>query len=219
MKKILNKSIFAFDRILMTLSSFFLVIAVILSVINALTRAMGVRGILWADELSVILIVVMVFLLQPFLEFSGRQLNIGFLDNIKMPHKVNLALEVFRGIVIIVIIGYLAYYTLDTIERSARFNFTTAVLQFPRATLYMLMFASFVLTIINWIIKIIGKLGKTDTHAAVLAQANVSGGLGAAAKATAVAEAANTDDAGKSEVIEDVAPAADEAISDKEGSR
>ena len=162
MRKLLNKAMFGFDNVLMSISSFLLLISVILSVINAIARSLGMMGLIWADEVSVILVVVMVFLLQPFLEYSGKQLNIGFLDNLRLPYKVNIALEVFRGLVIIAVIGYLGYYTLSTIQLSMRFNFTTPVLQFPRSVLYMFMLASFILTIISWVIKIIGKIGRVD---------------------------------------------------------
>ena len=163
MKKILNKSIFGFDNALMTLSSIFLFIAAIVSVINALMRATGLGGLIWSDEVSVLLMVFMVFFTQPLLEFSGSQLSIGFLDKFQKSKRVELVLETVRGVIIIIVIGYLAYYCWDTIERSMRFHMLTPVLRIPRYVLYGLMLVSFLLVIINWIIKIIGKFCRDTT--------------------------------------------------------
>lgn len=163
MKNIFNKAIFSFDNILMTIASFLLLISSILAVINAVMRSVGLGGFLWSDEATVILIVVMVFLTQPFLEYTGAQLNIGFIDNFRLPDRAKTAMEIGRGIVIMILLGYLAYYCWDVIQRSIRFNIVTPVLRFPRYLLYGCLFVSFVLTVLNWLIKIIGKFGQNET--------------------------------------------------------
>ena len=160
--KILNKIIFVFDNVLMTISSIFLFISAGLAFVNAMMRSTGLGrgGFLWSDELTVILVVIMVFLTQPLLEYTGSQLSIGILDSVRMSDRLKTALEIVRGVIIVVVIGWLAYHCLDTIERSMRFSILTPVLRMPRSMLYGFMFASFVLIVINRVIKIISILAQ-----------------------------------------------------------
>ncbi|MBQ9979922.1 MAG: TRAP transporter small permease subunit [Oscillospiraceae bacterium] len=155
MKKLFQKTIWRFDSLLLNISSVFLFIATLLSVINALGRFVGLGGFPWSDEGCVILLIFMVFLTQPFLEGHENQLCIGILENAIKTDKGRRILQIVRGILIIVILGFLAYECWPVVARAFKYNYLTSVLRIPRFILYACIFVSFVLMVINWIITVI----------------------------------------------------------------
>ena len=154
MRKLLHKTVFGFDNALLTVSAFFLLAATLLMFVNAVMRSIGLGGFTWSDELSVILTIFMVFLTQPILEYSDNQLSTGILKNIPMSEGKKVALEIIRGIIIILLIGFMLYYCWQNVQRAMQYDYLTSVLRFPRYILYTCVFVSFALIIINWVVKI-----------------------------------------------------------------
>ena len=156
MKRVLNKTILSFDNALLTVSAVFYLVATMLATINAIMRALGMGGFAWTDESCVILNLFVVFLTQPILEFSDRQLSVEFLDNVVKNKAAKEILAVIRSVIIIAVVVFISHFCWETVQRSMSLNFLTSVLRIPRYLLYGCMFASFVLTVVNWAIKMFG---------------------------------------------------------------
>ena len=154
MRRILNKTISSFDNALVTVSSFFFVVIALLATVNALMRSAGLGGFVWSDEVCVILTLLLVFLTQPLLEYLDKQLSVDVLDVVLKTETAKKAGVVIRGIILIAVICFISYFCWETVLRTMRLNFLTTVLRFPRYILYGCMFVSFILTIINWLIKL-----------------------------------------------------------------
>ncbi|MBQ9031376.1 MAG: TRAP transporter small permease [Parasporobacterium sp.] len=145
------------DDILLLISSILLILATVLSVINAILRAVGLGGFTWSDELTVILLIFMVFLSQPFLEYNEKQLSVSILTSSLKTPRARKVFHVIRGIFIIGIIGFLIPYSYQITARAAKMNYLTTVLKWPRFILYAVIVVSFGLIVINWIISLFFK--------------------------------------------------------------
>ena len=145
------------DNVLLLISSILLIVATFLSVINALLRAFGIGGFTWSDELTVMLLIFMVFLSQPFLEYNEKQLSVSILTSSLKTPGARKAFHVIRGIFIIGIIGYLIPFSYQVMAKAAKMNYKTTVLKWPRYILYSVIVVSFVLIVVNWIISLLCK--------------------------------------------------------------
>jgi TRAP-type C4-dicarboxylate transport system permease small subunit len=150
MKTIVN-SIAKVNKIILAIASVLLCISVFFSTINAICRSVFSISLPWAEELCTYLVVLVVFLAIPYLEFSNSQLSIGILDaKLKNPLSKKI-IYILQGAVIIVIMSILVYYGVSVTQNAYINNIVTYVLRLPRAFFFSVAVASLILVIINWV--------------------------------------------------------------------
>ena len=145
------------NSFLLSISAFFLLIATILAVANAVVRFAHLGNLTWADEVNTILMILLVFIAQPSLEFNDKQLAISILQSTLKSQKAKTFLVILRGVVTMALTGYLLYYCIKVTSTAAKYNYVTSVLLFPRKYLYAIIIIAFALVVISWIVTILCK--------------------------------------------------------------
>lgn len=145
--KVINK----LNVLLFILSGCFIGISTFVASINGILRYSINFNFPWAEELCTYLVVIMVFMMQPYLETRDEQLCIGFLSaKLKNP-LVKKAIFIFRGLITIFILGLLVKYGIAVVERTYETKAVTYMLQIPRYLLYAITTGSFILVILGWL--------------------------------------------------------------------
>lgn len=164
MRKLILKTMTTIDNVFTTISALFLLLATILAVLNAILRFANLGGITWAEELCTILMILLVYLAQPQLEFGKRQLAISVLQNMLKTDKSRQVLNIIQGVITIVITGVVLYYCFVVFGSAAKYNYVTSVLKIPRTLLYGCMILAYVFVILSWIVTIFAGRGKIENE-------------------------------------------------------
>jgi len=161
MRKAILKAIDRINNALLTISAVFLLTATLLAVINAITRFADLGGITWAEELSTLLMILLVYLAQPQLELRKKQLTISILQNALKSKKARQILSIVQGVVIMAITGFVLFYCFKVFDNAAKYNYITSVLHIPRTVLFGCMIVAYITVIISWLVTILANNGDT----------------------------------------------------------
>jgi len=168
------KAIKSINNKILALAGIFLFLSTALAVVNAVMRFSNLGGIAWGEEVSTLLVVVMVFLSQSFLEYNDDQLCISILQSTLKNDKWKRFFHIIRGLATLFMTGLLLYYAVPVTVKAYERNLVTQVLHFPRYILYGFMIINFVLTIISWLATIFLAKGKPQKDSASSVEALVS---------------------------------------------
>lgn len=123
-----------FDKIrsiTMSISSFFIAAGTILVFVNSMLRYLFASPIPWIDELSTLLMVLLVFIFQINLESKDDQLTIDILKSrLKSPLGKKL-IRIVRAAVTIIIYLLLADVGLNVVKQNYSVKSFTPVLELP----------------------------------------------------------------------------------------
>lgn len=147
------------DDVFLLISAVFLIVTTILAVINAFVRFTKMGNITWAEELNTILMILLVFLGQPSLEFNDKQLCIGILQSMLKKESAKRLFVIVRGIITIGVTLFLMFYCFKVTGNAIKFGYVTSVLFFPRKYLFMCMIAAYLLIVLSWAVTIFCKKG------------------------------------------------------------
>lgn len=161
MRKAILKSFDQINNALLTISAVFLLTATLLSVINAIIRFADLGGITWTEELSTLLMILLVYLAQPQLEFRKKQLTIGILQSALKSKLARQILNIVQGVIIMAITGFVLFYCFRVFGNAAKYNFITSVLHIPRTILFGCMIVAYITVIISWLVTIFANHGNT----------------------------------------------------------
>jgi TRAP-type C4-dicarboxylate transport system permease small subunit len=96
-------------------------------------------------------VVILVFLVQPWLEAADEQLTIGILGSRLKNEALKKVIFIVRGIITVVIFYYLVQFGIYVAEKAYVNKTVTYVLQFPRYILYAITTGIFGLVILEWL--------------------------------------------------------------------
>lgn len=148
------------NAVIGTVAGVFLGISVFFATINAFVRYGLGSSFPWAEEFCTYLVVILVFLVQPWLESTDEQLSIGILNSKLKNEKVRKAIFVFRGIITVIIFYFLVKFGIYVIEKAYISKTVTYVLQIPRYILYAITTCIFGLVIVEWLAVILFNKGE-----------------------------------------------------------
>ena len=134
-----------------TVAGVFLGISVFFATINAFVRYGLGSSFPWAEEFCTYLVVILVFLVQPWLEAADEQLTIGILGSRLKNEALKKVIFIVRGIITVVIFYYLVQFGIYVAEKAYVNKTVTYVLQFPRYILYAITTGIFGLVIVEWL--------------------------------------------------------------------
>jgi len=151
MKKVFN-IIKSCNQKFIALAGLFVGVSTFLAAINAILRYSGVGAFPWAEELCSYLVVLMVFLSLPYLEFTGQQLTIDIFQTYVKNKTIRVIAKWINGLVTAVFLGLLTYYGFFVTRTAFIRQTKTAVLQMPRYIIYAIIVISFAVAVISWIV-------------------------------------------------------------------
>lgn len=132
----------------------------LLTAINSLLRYGFSNSIAWTEELSTLLIVMLVFIILVSLEADNDQLSIGIIDSFLIDKPViKRILRAFRWALTIGVYFLLVNAGLAIIKQNYEIKSVTSVLQFPQYLLFAIVALCMVLTIIISIVKLVRDKG------------------------------------------------------------
>ncbi len=149
----------AINRNLVRLGAIFIFISTLLAAVNAILRFTVGAGFPWSEELCSYLIVLSVFVLISYLEFTDKQLCIGVLNGFLKNESIKRVITIVRGLITMGFMGMLAYYGVLVTQKAFSRMTVTFVLQMPRFILYGIVTACFILAILSWIVIIFFEKG------------------------------------------------------------
>lgn len=132
-----------------------LVVSTVLVFLNVIARDVFVAPIPWAEELSVLLMVMSVYLVQPALEVSGRQLSITVLSSRWSGPLGRRLHRTATALVSIVIYGALAWAGFGVVAMNRSLGPTTPVLALPLWIIYGALTAVVLLIVLLWIVDLV----------------------------------------------------------------
>lgn len=138
-------------RVLMAVSAAFIGMSAVLATYNALAR-MFASGVPWAEELCSYLVVLMVYLSIPFLEFTGDQLCITAIDSIVKKRSGQRILNYLRGILTGASMLMLSYYGYEVMLKAFKRNQLTYTLNIPKGYLYAIAAGCLFITVLLWLV-------------------------------------------------------------------
>ena len=139
-------------RAMLTIAGIFCLLSTLLNCVNVFLRYVLNRPLNIADELSLYLVVVMVFVCMPFLELHDDQLCISTILSIVKSDKWRRVLVYVRGVVTLALTAVMAVVGFDVAKRSYDRNVITAVLRLPKGMLYGIVAVCFIIAAISWIL-------------------------------------------------------------------
>jgi TRAP-type C4-dicarboxylate transport system permease small subunit len=104
-----------------------------------------------AEELCTYLVVIGTFMVFPALELSDTQLTIGVLSSVIKNRTFHKVLFIIRGLVVMVISGVIVKFGIASTQAAHAANTMTYVLKWPKADLFAVAVACFVLMIVAWV--------------------------------------------------------------------
>lgn len=139
------------NGVLAYIASFMLFAATLIVVVDAVLRYTGFGGFTWAAEASNILVIVMVYLMMPYMEFNDKQLSVGVLTNLVKNGTVLRIITLVRGLVTLVLSGVLIVNFIKLCERAVRYNYKTTVIEIPRVYLFAIITFSLIFVVVAWL--------------------------------------------------------------------
>jgi len=132
----------------------------LLTAVNSFYRYGFSNSIAWTEELSTLLIVMLVYIILISLEVDNDQLSIGIIDSFLIDKPViKRILRAFRWALTIAVYILLVNASLAIIKQNYELQSVTSVLQLPQFLLYTIVAVCMVLTIIISIVKLVRDKG------------------------------------------------------------
>ncbi len=143
-----------------SISAVLLALATGLVFLNIVFRDLFTAPIPWAEELSVLLLIMMIFVSQVFLEIENEQLAITFLSAKWRGPLGRRILRTANGLIVIVVYGALTRAGLAIVITNYRLKSTTPVLQLPLFMIFSVVTAVAFLIVVNWVIELVFRNGE-----------------------------------------------------------
>lgn len=132
----------------------------LLTAINSLLRYGFSYSIAWTEELSTLLVVMLVYIILVPLEADNDQLSIDLIDPwLKDKQVIKRILRAFQWALTIGVFSLLVNAGLAIIQQNYEIKSVTSVLQFPQFVLFAIVALCMVLTIIISIVKLVRDKG------------------------------------------------------------
>jgi TRAP-type C4-dicarboxylate transport system permease small subunit len=135
--------------------------ATLLAAVNAICRYALNHSIVWAEELSTYICVLIVFVALAWMESEDRQLKIDIFNEKVKNEALKRAIFVLRGLVTLAIFALLIYSGFHTIVSTYNTHSVTYVLKIPRFILYIFVVFSYVFASIGWLGVLLLNKGRT----------------------------------------------------------
>lgn len=152
------------DSILLAVSGVFLLFVMSLTTMNTVLRYFNLGAITWTEEACTHIMVLMIFIALPSLEFRDKQLCISILQGSLKNDTAKRTFHIVRGVVTLILSSVALYYYIVTIRNAFKYGFRTQVLLFPRGYLYIVVSVGFVFVIISWLVTIFAAKGKVPDN-------------------------------------------------------
>ena len=162
MKATIIKTTRNISRFLWSVAGFFVIASTLIITANTIMRYFFGDPFTWSDELSTYLVIIMVFLALPFLEYSGNQLCIGAILSIVKSEKGRRILVYVRGLLTLGATSIMTYFGFSVTYRAYERALVTYVLHIPKYITYGITAACFVITIIVWLVIMGFRKGEYD---------------------------------------------------------
>ena len=153
------KIITKIDDILFIAATAFLAAGCGLAVINAFFRKVFNMGLPWAEELSLYMVVMMLFLAMPYLEQIDRHLCIGILMSKLKTEKSKNFFRIVRSVWTIAVMGILFRFGITLAKAMVASHVATNILRWPRLPFFSALLIGFIMIIAVYICIIIVKKG------------------------------------------------------------
>jgi len=141
-------------KIITWISAAFIGLSTVLSVINVFLRYGFGTGWIWADEFSIYIVIVMVFLYQCNLEYRDDQLSISVLAEMFSGRPIVLkVMYFFRMAVTFLLYGILIRSGFALIKQNLKFQAMTPVMHVPLWILSLVVTIGLMLVLVYWIVK------------------------------------------------------------------
>lgn len=152
-------------KIITWISAAFIGMSTVLSVINVFLRYGLGTGWVWADEFSIYIVIVMVFLYQCNLEYRDDQLSISVLAEVFSDKpKILKAMYFFRMAVTFLLYGILIRSGFSLISQNMKFQAMTPVMHVPLWILSLVVTIGLILVLVYWIVKFLPEGKKEGKH-------------------------------------------------------
>lgn len=149
------RRIFEFNlQIITWISAVILAISTVLSAINVFLRYGFDSSLVWADELSIYIVILMVFLFQPYLEYKDDQLSISVITEHFANKPIVLKIMYFiRMLITFVLYIVLIRSGFALISQNLMYQAATPVMRFPLWILSLIVTIGLILVLVYWIVK------------------------------------------------------------------
>jgi len=159
------RKVFEFKlRIIGGIASIFIAISTILASINVFLRYLFGSSLPWADELSIYIIVMMVYIYQCKLEYDDDQLSISVLAEYFRNKPVILkSMYYVRMVVTVSLYGMLLNTAFKVVQQHWMYKGATPVMRMPFWILGLIVTIGLILVILAWIVKFLPEKKNKDT--------------------------------------------------------
>ena len=146
----------------MAVSAVMLAVSTLLSCINVFLRYVLGTSFPWADEMSIYLAVVMIFIYQCKLEFEDDQLSISALVKKYSDKRIFIkAVYALRTVITFILYIMLIRSGLTVVNQHLMYNAATPVMRFPLWIITLIVTIGLILVIVYWIVKLVLRPKKT----------------------------------------------------------
>ena len=142
---------------MLTGAGIFCIFSTLLNCVNVIMRYIFNMPFSFMDELALYFVVILVFLVMPYLELFDDQLCISTILSAVKSVKWRKVLTYIRGVITFGLASIMTVVGYDVMIRSFNRNVITAVLRFPKGILYGLMAICFAISAISWILIMLRK--------------------------------------------------------------
>ncbi|MCG9968196.1 TRAP transporter small permease [Pelotomaculum terephthalicicum JT] len=137
------------------IAGIFLGVSTFIVAINAVLRYGFSHALPWIDELSILLIVMLIFIIQIQLEAKNDQLSIDVIDSFLKKHPViKRIFGVIRWALTITLYFMIVKAGLGIIQQNYELKSATPILEWPQYLLFAIVAACMTLTIITCIVNL-----------------------------------------------------------------
>jgi len=137
------------------IAGIFLGVSTFIVAINAVLRYGFASALPWIDELSILLVVMLIFIIQIQLEAKNDQLSIDVIDSFLKKHPViKRIFGVIRWALTITLYFVIVKAGLGIIQQNYELKSATPILEWPQYLLFAIVAACMTLTIITCIVNL-----------------------------------------------------------------
>jgi len=141
------------------IAGIFIGVSTFLVAMNALLRYVFSHSLPWVDELSILLIILLIFIMQIRLEATNDQLSIDIIKPFLEKHPViNKIFSTIRWALTITLYFVIVKEGLGIIQQNYQLKSATPILELPQFFLYAIVAACMILTIITCIVNLVRDL-------------------------------------------------------------
>lgn len=150
-------------RIISGVAAVFLTVSTVLACINVFLRYLFGSSLPWADELSIYIVVLMVYIYQCKLEYDGDQLSVSVLvEYFKNRPIILKCMYYLRLLITISLYTLLLNSGFKVVKQHLMYKATTPVMRMPLWILGLIVTIGLILVILAWIIKSLPNKKKND---------------------------------------------------------